>query len=195
MPSLIQQLTEKYSGKKKEREDATAQSSRDFGDTYNAGQEEPPEEPGIEEEEFDIRGGGMQGQLEAGAPRDPKSLVSKLLAKGVPEAELKAAAQQIRMGHSGSAYIKDPAGGAPLSVGKYSPEGRELIEFSKSENLAAESAKNAERQLGQKPRGASKAPRVSGDAAALYEKTKVDPTRKNAVEYMRELREKNKPSK
>jgi hypothetical protein len=136
---------------------------------------------------------GAAGEAESAAT-GRTSFIKKLRDTGMPEADIEKAAQELRF--RGHTTIPDPEGGALKTIGQNSPDGQDLKYYGKIQSGIREreaptynySNLAENKQLAEAKK--AKAPRVSGEAKEFFERTGVDPTRKSAVDTMRELREK-----
>lgn len=197
------------------RQDRQAQvksDSDEFQKKYTGDLERnAPVERGAEEDSFvpsQEKELASQGWLMGAAPSEAptanavetskagSSVLQKMRAAGVPEQTLNEAAEGMRT--NGQHTFLDPRGKPVLTVGEHDALGQELLNHGRSMQSAAEEAapsiNYSKERIGfdATPLGASKGPRMSGEAADFFKRTGVDPTRKSALQAMQELRARGK---
>ncbi len=180
---------------KREAEAATKDYERRTGATV-------PEEKGIIEgdvdmlvpsREYELAERGYQFGAGPSKKKPGVGAVQKLLDAGVPEPQIKEIAQELRMGRP---YTFKNADGTPGGTIGGTNTGNSFIDELKAYGRKVTDdeliAKEAARAAAGPATKAAKPPRISGEAKEYYERTGVDPTRKSAVDAMKELRNKGR---
>lgn len=167
-----------------------------------------PEESGVQDASFlpdegTLRKGTVMGAApippeaaEADAPATGGSYIAKMRAGGVPDTEIDAAAENLRLGKPHT--FMGPGQKPVLTIGPSSPAGEELAQLGKR-NVQISNNDAGGYNYSQMPENGSvqdssssvpRKPRISGDAQAFYDRTGVDPTRKSGLQAIQELRQK-----